>query len=61
MSAPPGRDETTEKSGDSDKISSYYIYTSCFFRRDVGQANSAKCLLLWHHFLCKSMIIRIFS
>jgi len=40
-------------SGDSDVISSYHIYASCFF--------PAKCSLFWRHFLSKILLIQIFS
>jgi len=46
--------------GESGVISSYHIYASLLFRHDVGQA-LIKCLLLWHHFLTKIVIIRTFA
>jgi len=45
--------------GDSDVISSYHIYGSCF--PPFCGASCAKCLLLWHHFHTKIVIIQTFS
>jgi len=44
---------------DSDVISSYHIYASCF--PPFCGASSAKCLLFWHHFLGKIAIVRTYS
>jgi len=44
-------------SGDSYVISSNRIYASCF----PPWGKLCKCLLLWHHFISKIVIIRTFS
>jgi len=51
-------EETVTKGVTLRLISSHHIYASCFPLR-CG-ASSAKCLLLWHHFLSK-MVIRAVS
>jgi len=45
--------------GDSDVISPYDIYASCF--PPFCGASSAKCLLFWRHFLSNIALIRAFS